>query len=222
MLSPCLPLPQETEPALIARWRNGDRAAGLTLLRGQVSPLRRYFSRRVPCRADAEDLVQRTLLASIDALPRYREDVALARFVRAIASKLLLRYRRDHERARGRLDAEVQPDGVEASLPSALACVCHEDERQRVRAAFEGIAQDSARLLHMRYWEERDTSEIARALELEPGAVRTRLHRARREMKRVLAELTGEDAEETVVSLRRPRGAGRSESPSLRGAAKFR
>jgi RNA polymerase sigma-70 factor (ECF subfamily) len=193
MLSPDLQLSDDTESVLLARWRTGDRTAGLCLLRRQVQPVRRYFSRRVPCRADAEDLVQRTLLASIDALPRFREDVELSRFVRAIASKLLLRYRRDGERARVRLDADVQPDATQAGQPSALSWICHEDDVQRLQDAFRELPDDSARLLQLRYWEERDTSEIARLLELNPGAVRTRLHRARHEMKRVLAAMTGSE-----------------------------
>lgn len=221
MLSPCLQLPQDTESALIARWRNGDRAAALYLLRSQVQPVRRYFSRRVPCRADAEDLVQRTLLASIDALPRYREDVELSRFVRAIASKLLLRHRRDGERARVRLDADVQPDAVQAGQPSAFACVCHENELQRLREAFRELPDGSARLLHLRYWEERDTSEIARLLELEPGAVRVRLHRARHEVKRVLAAMVGE-AEVEVTSAQLPRDARRSSPVGSRRSTKIR
>jgi RNA polymerase sigma-70 factor (ECF subfamily) len=191
MLSPALPLSDDTESMLLARWRTGDRAAGLYLLRREVQPIRRYFSRRVPCQADAEDLVQRTLLASIDGLPRFREDVDLSRFVRAIASKLLLRYRRDGERARVRLDADVQPDAMQAGQPSALTWICHEDDVQRLQDAFRELPDGSARLLQLRYWEERDTSEIARLLEVNPGAVRTRLHRARHEIKRVLAARMG-------------------------------
>jgi RNA polymerase sigma factor (sigma-70 family) len=188
-----LQLSDDTESALIARWRAGDRAAAHHLLRREIQPLRRYFSHRVPCRADAEDLAQRTLLASIDALPRFREDVDLSRFVRAIATKLLLRYRRDGARARVRLDTSVQPDAVQAGQPSAFSWVCHEDELQRLRSAFRGLPDDSARLLHLRYWEEQDTSEIARRLELEPGAVRTRLSRARSEMKQALAGMAGSE-----------------------------
>lgn len=207
MLSPCFHLPEDTEPALVARWRNGDRAAGLCLLRRQVPRVRDYFSRRVPCHADAEDLLQRTLLASIDALPRYREDVELGRFVRAIASKLLLRHRRDGERARVRLGARVEPDAMQAGQPSAFACVCRDDELQRLRDAFRELPDGSAQLLHLRYWEERDTSEIARLLELEPGAVRVRLHRARHEVKRVMAAMSGEgeEAEGEVTCTRLPR-----------------
>ncbi len=190
---------EDTDPALLARWRAGDMTAGHCLLRREIQPLRRYFSRRVPCPADAEDLAQRTLLASIDALPRFREDVELSRFVRAIATKLLLRYRRDHQRARGRLDSDVQPEAVQAGSPSAIARICHEDELQRLRDAVRELPDGSAHLLHLRYWEERDTAEIARLLELRPGAVRTRLTRARNEMRRVLARMVrpGEEAANT-------------------------
>lgn len=203
MLSSGVSLPEVTETTLLARWRTGDQSAGLRLLRRQVQPVRSYFSRRVPCRADAEDLAQRTLLASIDALPRFRQEAELSSFVRAIASKLLLRYRRDGERARVRLDADVQPDGVEGEHPSALSWICHEDDLGRLRDAFRELPDGSARLLHLRYWEECDTSEIARRLELNPGAVRVRLHRARHEVKRALAELTGDDeGEMTEVDAR--------------------
>jgi len=195
MHSPGLLPPEDTETALIARWRTGDRAAARRLLRHQVAPLRRYFSRRVSCRADAEDLVQRTLLASVDALPRFREEVELSRFVRAIASKLLLRYRRDGERARVRLDADADPDAVEARDPSAFSWICREDDLDRVRHAFRELPDGSAELLHLRYWEERDTAEIGERLGLNPGAVRTRLHRARHEMKRVLAGMMGPEDE---------------------------
>jgi RNA polymerase sigma-70 factor (ECF subfamily) len=191
MLSSGVSLPEVTETTLLARWRTGDQSAGLRLLRRQVQPVRSYFSRRVPCRADAEDLAQRTLLASIDALPRFREEVELSHFVRATASKLLLRYRRDGERARVRLDVETQPDGVAGGQPTALSRICHEDDLRRLRDAFRELPEGSARLLHLRYWEERDTSEIARLLELNPGAVRVRLHRARHEVKRTLVEMTG-------------------------------
>ena len=102
-----LQLSEDTEAALIARWRTGDRAADHCLLRRQIQPLRRYFDRRVACRADAE------------------EDVELSRFVRAIATKLLLRYRRDDARARFWLE-DVQPDAVQAGEPSAISWICQD------------------------------------------------------------------------------------------------
>jgi len=206
MPSPALSFSEDTETALLARWRAGDMAAAQCLLRRELQLVRCYFARHVPCQADAEDLAQRTLLASIDALPRFRKNVELSHFVSAIANKLLLRYRRDDRRARARREADLQPDAVQAPQPSAISWICHEDELQRLRSAFRGLPDDSAHLLHLRYWEERDTSEIARLLDVKPGAVRTRLHRARHEMKRVLVEMAearGEVASSLPIGARR-------------------
>lgn len=185
----------DDETALLAQWRMGDPEAGLRLLQRQVGPLREYFRRRVPCRADVEDLVQRTLLAAVEALPRYREDVAFSAFVRAIASKLRLRHHRDVERARERMEADARPDAMEADDPSMSACMLREDTCDRLRRAVSRLPHDSARLLRLRYWEERDTGEIARELGLKRGTVRVRLLRARNEVKRELAQATASDSD---------------------------
>lgn len=181
------PSPRDDEDALLTRWRLGSPEAGLLLLRRQVAPTRRYFSRKVPCAADVEDLVQRTLLTSLEALPRFRGDTTFSGFVHAVASKLLLRYRRDARRTRDRLDENVHPDAVAGSDPPATTCMSHEDTCDRLRRAFRELPDASARLLHQRYWDEQGTEEIGRMLGLSPGAVRARLRRARQEMKRALA-----------------------------------
>lgn len=132
-------------------------------------------------------------------------------------TKQLWRYRRDGARARQRLDASVQPDVLPTGEPSAFALICHEDELQRLRSAIREVPDDSAHLLHLRYWEEQDTSEIARLLELEPGAVRTRLHRARHRMKRVLAAMTRREEQPAVETEARVRPARRGRCPTSRG-----
>lgn len=177
---------QEDESALVSQWRAGNRAAPETLLHRQVGPLRRYFSRRVSCHADADDLVQRTLLATLDALPRFREDVAFSGFVAAIASKLLLHYHRDELRARSRCDADACPEGMQCEQSSVFARVLHEKEAQELRRVLGRISDESVRILQLRYWDEHDAEEIGRLLGLSRGAVRTRLHRARGEVKRAL------------------------------------
>jgi RNA polymerase sigma-70 factor (ECF subfamily) len=163
-------------------------------LRRHIEPARRYFSRRVACHADAEDLVQRTLLAALEALPRFREDVRFSGFVRAIARTLLLRYLRDGGRARGRFEVDAQPDALPAGGPSPLVDVAREDTRDRLRRAFRGLPEASMRLLRLRYWDERDVAEIARELDLSPAAVRTRLHRARQELKHALTMMASSDS----------------------------
>jgi RNA polymerase sigma factor (sigma-70 family) len=177
----------DDDTALVAQWRMGSHTAGLLLVRRQVTPTRSYFARRVPCAADLDDLVQRTLLTSIEALPRFRGDTTFSGFVHAIANKLLLRYRRDTKRARDRIDEGLHPDALAAGDPPVTACMSHKDTRDRLRRALRALPHTSARLLLLRYWGEQDVEDIGRELGLKPGAVRARLHRARQDMMRALA-----------------------------------
>jgi RNA polymerase sigma factor (sigma-70 family) len=182
------------ESALLTHCHGGDRTAGTSLLRHQLEPTRRYFARRVACSADVEDLVQRTLLTSIDALPRFRGTVGFSRFVRAVAAKLLLRYWRDGGRAHRRLDTGTHLDGLRCAQPSALWLMSREDGLRSLRLVLEQLPEASAQLLRLRYWEDRDAAEIGQLLGLSQGLVRVRLHRARHQLRRALGEAMGDRA----------------------------
>lgn len=161
--------------------------------------------------ADADDLAQRTLVVALDAMPRLRP-VSLGGFVHAIAHKLLLRHRRDQARARARHDHQAEPEALLAAAPSPCTTIDREGAHHRLRHALGGLPEGSARLLRLRYWEERDTQQIATQLGLRPGAVRTRLHRARHELSRALA------AEGTPCSEpSRGRLSGAAKEPVTRG-----
>ncbi|MEX1362942.1 MAG: sigma-70 family RNA polymerase sigma factor [Nannocystaceae bacterium] len=185
----------------MSRWRAGDPSAGLRLLRPQVEPTRRYLSRHVRCPADVDDLLQRSLLASIEALPRYRQRVGVSRFVRAMATKLLLRHRRDDRRARARRDLEAagRLDAMVHHGPSALARVSQQQGLVGRQQALTTLPRRSAELLRLRYWDEHDAAEIGQRLGLSPTAVRVRLHRARRELRRALVDMAGPAASDSDV-----------------------
>lgn len=182
------------ESALLTRYQAGDRAVKEHLVRHQLEPTRRYFARRVPCSADVEDLVQRTLLASVRALPRFRGTAAFSRFVRAIAAKELLYHWREDGRARRRLDTGTQPDTICCQQPSALARISREDDLRDVRRVLDGLPQAPAQLLRMRYWEDLDFAEIGQQLGISAALVRVRLHRARHQLRRALDAAIGDGA----------------------------
>lgn len=176
----------DDEASLVALARSGDRTAATNLFTRHIQPTHRYFARRIACAADTEDLVQRTLLAAMEGLPRLREGASFTGFVRAIARRLSLRHCRDGERARKRLEADVQPETLMAREPSMSASILREEAQDRLRRALCELPESSARVLRLRYWDERDATEIARVLDSSPEAVRVRLHRARRQIEHVL------------------------------------
>ena len=62
---------------------------------------------------------------------------------------------------------------------------CHQS-RDAVRRAIEELPEDYRNVLLLRDIVEFDTQETAQCLQINPGAVKTRLHRARAALKKLL------------------------------------
>lgn len=109
--------------ALLARVRDGDRAALDTLLARYLGPLRRWASGRLPRWArdlrDTDDLVQDTLVASLRNVQTFepRGDGALYAYLRQAVTNRI----RDEVRRRARRpDAETADDALVAPSASPL------------------------------------------------------------------------------------------------------
>jgi RNA polymerase sigma-70 factor (ECF subfamily) len=168
------------EATLIERARGGDRAA-LEQLLAQIAPLVHRFGLRM-CRhaADAEDVLQDTLLSVADHLPEYQGRSSLASWVFTLARTACARRRRGAknqphlpEEAIGRDPAALSP---ERTSPEQAA------SRQELRAALEqalgALSDEQREVLLLRDMEGLSAPEVADALGLSVEAVKSRLHRA--------------------------------------------
>ncbi|SHN47665.1 RNA polymerase sigma factor [Cryptosporangium aurantiacum] len=151
-----------------------------------------YAARRVGPQA-AEDLVAEAFLAAFTARSRYDTSAASARpWLFGILTNLLRRSRRSEARAwRAFARAGTDPLARQASQPF----VDRAGERIDAQAAVRSIAgvlaampstQRDVLLLHV--WAGMDYPELAAALELPPGTVRSRLHRAKARLRDALPD----------------------------------
>jgi RNA polymerase sigma-70 factor, ECF subfamily len=148
----------------------GDGQAYRRLLTALSSHLRAYFARRVGP-ADAEDLVQETLIAMHRKRATYDPSLPLTAWVHGIARyKLIDEYRRNKRRATVPLDEtselfaaeETESAGAKRDVEKLLATL-PEGKRALVRAV--KIDGDSI-------------TEVAAASGLSEGAVKVAVHRA--------------------------------------------
>jgi RNA polymerase sigma-70 factor (ECF subfamily) len=135
--------------------------------------------------AEAEEVAQETFLRAHRAIRDFRGDAALSTWLYAIASRLCLNRLGAPERRRVRQEdtvlAELRdtgPDPVEALERSELESALH-------RAIAE-LPEDRRVVVVLRDLEGLAYEEIAAALELPLGTVRSRLHRARMDLKEKL------------------------------------
>jgi len=127
----------------------------------------------------ARDCAQETFLRALDKLHTLREPGAFPGWLRRIADRLALTWLRRESR---------RPD--RAALPLDLAApeqTAHADDGA-IRRAVARLPERWRLPLRLRYQEGLSYAEIARFLGCTASAVGVRLHRARRALRRALAE----------------------------------
>jgi RNA polymerase sigma-70 factor (ECF subfamily) len=173
------------EAQLVDRLRRGDPRAFEELV---IAYQHRVFGvalRMLGSRAEAEEAAQEVFLRAHRAIADFRGDAKLSTWLYAIASRLCMNRLTSGERRLLREGEETL-----ARIPSGHASPADELERsERDAALHRAIAElsDERRMVVvLRDLEGLSYEEIAAALDLELGTVRSRLHRARMDLKEKL------------------------------------
>jgi len=167
-----------SDETLMLDFQRGSRTAFEELFARYREPLYGFFRRRLGSGEAADDLTQETFLAVIRATARYEPRALVRTYLYGIAFKLLSAERRKLGRD--------QPADLTA-IPSHDS-----DERLWVRQALDRLDANDREILMLREYEQLSYGEIAQLLRLPLNTVRSRLFRARMELKGILAPARGE------------------------------
>ena len=179
---------------LLQRWRDGDNTAGNELLARHFGTVRRFFATKI-MGDDVKDLVQRTFAGCIEGTTRYRGDGSFRAFLLAIARRQLYKYLRDRSRHNAREGVDLSVSSVIALGQSPSSVIAAAQREELLLQALQRVPVEQQTLLELHYWEQLAAPEIGEVLEIEPGTVRVRLHRARKALEKVITELIGPDGE---------------------------
>lgn len=172
--------------ATVERCREGDEAAWSALVGTTLRPIYRLCASYAPSAAEAEELTQEVYFKLWENLHHYSPGSNFMAWAWRVARNLLIdSYRRSHrERAAAWLDPEIIERLPASDDP-------HEESlrRQRLRHVAAGLRQlpeELASLILMRDLAGWSYTEIAEALDLPVGTVKSRLNRARLELATVI------------------------------------
>lgn len=177
---------------LVERAQAGDREA-LERLLAEIAPSVLRFGRRM-CRheADAEDVLQDTLLRVATHLGDYEGRAALSTWVFTLARTACARKRRGRKN-QPHASAEVLV-GHRAEGPSPEAAAGETELRASVEEALHELSPEQREVLILRDMEGLTAPEVAEALGLRVAAVKSRLHRARAALREALRGVLEADA----------------------------
>lgn len=169
-----------TDGELLRAWAAGDERAGNTLFVRHFATLRRFFQTKA---SDVEDLVQRTWLACIEKRGRLSEIGSFRAYMFGIARNEL--YDHLHRRSRA-VDPLVTSVADLGPTPSRVAS--DSERRDRILGAMQRLPLDLQVTLELHFWEHLTTAELAGALEIPQGTVKSRLRRAKEALRAALPE----------------------------------
>jgi RNA polymerase sigma-70 factor (ECF subfamily) len=157
-----LAIPGQSEQ-LLSRAQQGDAAAFDALIRPHLDGLR-AAARRLS-KADAEDLVSEALSAAFTSIASLEREGAMWTWL----FRILLHKHYDALRRRMR----------ERRVPAAApAAAFSEEEKEVVRKAVSKLPADQRRVLELRYFDGKNSTEIGQALGMPAGTVRSILFHA--------------------------------------------
>ena len=194
--------PAASDETLAARAAVGDEAAFEELVTRYQARVFRLARRLTGSEDDAADVLQETFLQVYRGLAGFRGESRFGTWLYRVATNAALMLRRAQSRRPAEsLEAflpRFDAAGVHAATPADLQVAAHADrliDRQVLAemalAGIERLPDLYREAFVLRDLEAMSTEEVARILDLEPAAVRQRVHRARLMLRGYLSDLVG-------------------------------
>jgi RNA polymerase sigma-70 factor (ECF subfamily) len=184
---------------LIAECLRGDPAAFGVLVRRYQDRLYNTVFRLVGNAEDALDVVQEAFLNAYQSLESFKGDSLFFTWLYRIAVNAAISFKRKRrvvipiDAARG--VEPGAPQGVEPADPSELSRPGHaleqEEQERRIQRALSRLSPEHRAVLILKDMEGQKYEAMAEILQVPIGTIRSRLHRARLELRELLEKDEG-------------------------------
>lgn len=178
---------------LIAACRQGDTAAFGELVRRHQDRLYNVVYRLVGNAEDAQDVVQEAFLSAYQSLDGFKGDARFFTWLYRIAFNTAVSHKR-----RQRVIVSLDANRSRGGLPEPLDCseetrpgyaLEQADQERLVHEALQRLSPEHRAVLVLKDLEGQKYETMAEILQVPIGTIRSRLHRARLELRELLERL---------------------------------
>lgn len=183
-------MPMKNDDRRLARLAGrGDQDAFAQLVERYTGLVYSLALRRVGSHHDAEDITQNVFWKVWKSLPSFREEAAFSTWLYRMTSNAVT----DFLRQKGRRDAPLSlddPDLPQTAHPGPTPAeqAQEEERREALYRAIDSLPDQARSVLLLREFQGLSYEEIASALDMPLGTVRSRLARARSALAKSLRE----------------------------------
>jgi RNA polymerase sigma-70 factor, ECF subfamily len=165
--------------------REGDRQAFARLFAFYAPRLRTFLARQGFGASDCDDLIQDTMLAVWRKAGQFDAEAgAVSTWIFTISRNLGI----DRRRRLARRLADAEPVSEVDPSPSAEGEIITREEETRVRRALDRLPAEQAEVIVLSFFSQSPQSEIAKALGIPLGTVKSRVRLAMNRLRHLLDE----------------------------------
>jgi RNA polymerase sigma-70 factor (ECF subfamily) len=185
MKQPAYSMTPPDDSEVVARIARGELDPLGTLFDRYERVVKRFIGRLGVAAADVDDLVQSTFLDVPAAAIRFDPRWAAKTWLLGLAAMVVRRHRRSAQRHAARLRAWALEPWKRAAPEHDVE---QQDAARRAVVALERLAHKKREVFVMLVFEDLSGDEAARALGVPVATVWTRMHHARRDLRKLLKE----------------------------------
>jgi RNA polymerase sigma-70 factor (ECF subfamily) len=171
---------------LVARVRERDEAAFEILYQRYLPRIYSFVSRRVPNRADSEEIVQEVFINIFSSIGSFRGEAPFAAWALGLTRRTIANRFKKRRHATVPLELDEDADTIDLAVPTLRReptphdlYECAERISQLEATATRDLTPEQRQLFEMHHLRHRPIHEIARELDKTEDSVKSNLYRAR-------------------------------------------
>ncbi|MBN1230328.1 MAG: sigma-70 family RNA polymerase sigma factor [Anaerolineales bacterium] len=172
----------ENESAVIQQAQKGDDFAFTSLVEEYQVRVYNLCYRMLGNSGDAEDAAQEVFIRAYNAIKRCDPERKFSTWILTIASNYCIDQYRRKKLPSFSIDGTPYEDIPDRSEQGMDMKIIMSDENSKVRKMLETIKPKDRAVIVMRYWYDYSYEEISDSLNMSVSAVKSRLHRARKDL----------------------------------------
>lgn len=166
--------------------RNGDDDAFAKLVETYQNPVYNLCYRMLGEGTAAEDAAQETFWRAYQNLKRYDQDRSFITWLLSIAAHYCIDQQRKKRLPIFELDEFPDIDLMDATIPNPEKELGQNQEKEALHTLINDLNPQDRATVILKYWYDCSEEEISKMLSLTVSAVKSRLHRSRRQLAEMM------------------------------------
>lgn len=170
----------------IARAKKGDAEAFAFLVETYETSVYRLALRMCGNSHDAEEVAQEAFVAAWKGLPSFRGESKFSSWLYQLTTNAAIDFLRREKRHRAAVPIEDEPEPATPDTPQQA--VEADEVRRALQQALDALTPEHRQIFLLRQMRQLSYEEIGRLLGLEAGTVKSRLSRAKKQLRENLTQ----------------------------------